>query len=192
MFDYFAILISIIFGLALTHLLRGLGRVIQLRREIHIYWVHIIWAINCAIFISGSWWGMYWWRGLETWSYEWFLFIYGFAVAIFMGAYMLFPAEFGPGINFESYFYANRRWFFGIQTTVFLMDIPETLQKGSWHLRAVPEQYPYVITCFLLVCVIGFITSNRRAHSVLCITWLLTALVYTFLSSFERIAARFS
>ena len=32
MFDYFGVLISVIFGLALTHLLRGVGRIIQLRR----------------------------------------------------------------------------------------------------------------------------------------------------------------
>lgn len=31
MFDYFGVLISVIFGLTLTHLPRGLGRIIQLR-----------------------------------------------------------------------------------------------------------------------------------------------------------------
>jgi hypothetical protein len=59
-------------------------------------------------------------------------------VAIFMWSYVLFPAEFASGVDFKNYFYENRRWFFGIQTVVFLMDIPETLQKSVLHLRPVP------------------------------------------------------
>jgi hypothetical protein len=192
MFDYFGVLISVIFGLALTHLLRGVGRIIQLRRETRPYWVQIVWALNCVIFVLAIWWGMYWWKGLQNWSSEWFFFIAGYAVAIFMWAYVLFPAEFAPGVNFESYFYANRRWFFGIQTVVFLMDIPETLQKSFWHLRPVPAPYPYLLTCSLVISVIGLITANRRVHGVLCVTWLLLTLGYLFFSSFERIGAHFS
>ncbi len=46
MFDFFGVLISVIFGLALTHLLRGLGRLIQMRHETRLYWVRIVWTIN--------------------------------------------------------------------------------------------------------------------------------------------------
>src|SRR4051812_9058603 len=141
MFDYFGVLISIIFGLALTHLLRGLGRIIQMRYEARAYWVHIVWTINVLIYVLSIWWSMYWWKGLENWSFELFLFITGYAVAIFMWAYVLFPAEFAPGVDLNTYFFANRRWFFGIQVVVVLMDIPETLQKGAMHLRPVPAQY---------------------------------------------------
>jgi hypothetical protein len=189
MFDYFGILISIIFGLALTHLLRGLGRIIQLRRETQIYWVHVVWVLNGVLFVLAIWWGMYWWKGLQTWSVEWFFFIAGYAVAIFMWVYVLFPSEFEPGINFETYFYENRRWFFGIQTGMFLMDIPETTQKSAMHLRATPEQYPVVIIGFLIMSVVGFFTANRRVHAVLCVGWLVLFLAYVFFSSLERIGA---
>jgi hypothetical protein len=192
MFDYFGVLISVIFGLALTHLLRGVGRIIQMRQETRPYWVHIIWAINGVIFVLAVWWGMYWWKGLQDWSAEWFFFIAGYAVAIFMWAYVLFPAEFAPGVDFESYFYANRRWFFGIQTVVVLADIPETVQKGLMHLRPVPPQYGFVIAGLLVISIIGLITEKRRVHAVLCIAWLCTMLGYVFFSSLERIGARFA
>jgi hypothetical protein len=192
MFDYFGVLISVIFGLALTHMLRGVGRIIELRGETRPYWVHLVWALNCVIFVLAIWWGMYWWKGLQEWSAEWFFFIAGYAVAIFMWAYVLFPSELAPGVDFEAYFYANRRWFFGIQMVVFLMDIPETLRKGLLHLRPMPEVYPYVITGLLLISAIGFISANRRVHGVLCLSWLLLTLSYLFFSSLERIAARFT
>jgi hypothetical protein len=191
MFDYFGVLVSVVFGLALTHLLRGVGRVIELRHEVRPYWVHLVWALNVVVFVLAIWWGMYWWRGLQEWTAEWFFFIASYAVAIFMWGYVLFPAELSAGVNFETYFYLNRRWFFGIGAVVFLMDIPETLRKDVLNLRPVPVVYPYVITGFLVMCGIGFVTANRRVHSVLCLCWLALTLGYLFFSSLERIAAHF-
>jgi hypothetical protein len=192
MFDYFGVLVSVMFGLALTHMLRGVGHMIELRREIRPYWVHLVWTLNVVVFVLAIWWGMYWWRGLEEWTSEWFFFIASYAVAIFMWAYVLFPSELSAGVNFESYFYANRRWFFGIGMVVFLMDIPETLRKGVLHLRPVPAVYPYVIAGYLVMSGIGFISANRRVHNVLCVAWLLLTLGYLFFSSLERIAAHFT
>ena len=192
MFDYFGVLISVIFGLALTHLLRGLGHLIQMRHETRPYWVHVVWTINVVIYVLGIWWGMYWWKGLEDWTFEWFFFIAGYAIAIFMWAYALFPAEFAPGADFSAYFFANRRWFFGIQVAVVLADIPETLQKGVMHLRQVPVQYGYFIAALLLISILGLFTDKRRIHGALCIIWVLIVLTYLFLSSVARIAARFA
>jgi hypothetical protein len=192
MFDYFGVLISVIFGLALTHLLRGLGRLIQMRHETRTYWVHIVWTINVVIFVLAVWWGMYWWKGLQDWTFGWFSFVSGYAIAIFMWAYALYPAEFPAGVDFEAYFFANRRWFFGIQAVSVLWDIPETLQKAAMHLRPVPAVYWYLIASLLLVSIVGLITDKRRVHAVLCIAWLLLVLGYEFLSSAARIVARFT
>jgi hypothetical protein len=192
MFDYFGVLISIIFGLALTHLLRGLGRIIQMRHETRPYWVHIVWTINVVIYVLSIWWSMYWWKGLGDWTFEWFFFITGFAIAIFVWAYVLFPAEFAPGVDFRAYFFANRRWFFGLQVVVVLTDVPETLEKAVMHLRPVPVQYGYLIGGLLLVSIVGLITDKRRIHAALCIVWLLMVLSYLFLSAGARIGARFA
>jgi hypothetical protein len=192
MFDYFGVLISVIFGLALTHLLRGLGRLIQMRHETRSYWVHIVWTINVVIFVLAVWWGMYWWKGLQDWTFGWFFFVSGYAIAIFMWAYSLYPTEFPAGVDFEAYFFANRRWFFGIQAVSVLWDVPETLQKAAMHLRPVPATYWYLIASLLLVSIVGQITDKRRVHAVLCIAWLLLVLGYEFLSSAARIVARFA
>jgi len=192
MFDYFSVLISIIFGLALTHLLRGLGRVIQMRHETRPYWAHIVWAINVVIYVLSIWWSMYWWKGLENWSFEWFLFISLYAIAIFMWSYMLFPAEFDSDVDFNAYFYTNRSWFFGIQAVVVLMDVPETLQKGVMHLRPVPAQYWYLVAGLLVVTVVGLATDRRRVHAALPLIWLSIALSWLLLSAIARMSGRLS
>jgi hypothetical protein len=186
-FDYFGVLISVILGLALTHLLRGLARLIQMRREIRPYWVHILWTINVVVFVLAIWWGMFWWRGLQSWTFEWFFFIALYAIALFMWASMLYPPEFSHGLDFEQYFFANRYWFFGIQSVVVLFDVVETLQKGAQQLRSVPGEYALLISAFLIITMVGMITSKRFVHGLLAVAWAATILSYLFLSAVARI-----
>jgi hypothetical protein len=108
----------------------------------------------------------------------------------FMWAYMLYPAEFPAGVDFEAFFFDNRRWFFGIQVLTVLWDVPEVVQKAALHLRPVPAQYGYLITGLFLVSLVGLVTDRRRIHAVLCIAWLLLFLGYEFLTSVTRIVAQ--
>ena len=188
MFDYFGILISVILGLALTHALRGLSRLIQMRHIVRPYWVDIVWTFNVVVFVLAIWWGMYWWRSLHEWTTGWFYFIAAYAIVIFDGASMLYPAEYPDGLDFEQYFFSNRRWFFGLQTAVCLMDIPETLEKGAAHLRAVPEQYSLLTAVLLAISLAGIFTSKPRVHAVLCLTWTFATLGYSvFIPLMSRI-----
>ena len=49
MFEYLGVLIAVILGLSLTHLLRGLSKLIHLRRTCRVYWVQVVWTINILI-----------------------------------------------------------------------------------------------------------------------------------------------
>ena len=190
MFDYLGILISVILGLALTHVLRGLAKLIQLRHECRPYWVQIAWTINVVTFVLGIWWGMFWWKGLNEWTVEWFLFIAAYAIVLFMWASMLYPPEFTADLRFEEYFLANRRWFFGTQLVAVLMDIPETTRKATLHLRAVPKQYSLFIAILVAVTLLGMYTSNRRVHGALAVIAFLTLIGYLFLTPLEKIVFR--
>ncbi|HEY4771883.1 MAG TPA: hypothetical protein VIH50_02530 [Steroidobacteraceae bacterium] len=187
MFDYFGVLISVIMGLALIHLLRGAVRLIQMRHEVRPYWVHIVWTINCAFYVLGIWWGMFWWRDLQDWTVGWFYFIATYAIALFLWAAMLYPVEYSRGFDFEEFFFDNRRWFFGIQTLVSLMDIPETLQKAALHLRPVPAQYVILAPTMVALSLTGLLTRNRHVHAVLCVAWFTLLVGYLFLTPIARI-----
>ena len=191
MFDYFAVLISVILGLALIHLLRGLAKLIQMRKDITHYWVHIVWTFNVIIYVLGIWWGMFWWRGLQELTVQWFFFLIVYAILQFMWAAMLYPPEFSRGMDFQNYFLSNKYWFFGIQLAVILIDIPETLVKGARHLRAVPKEYPIFISVLLAISVVALLSSKRRVQGVLGITWLLVILSYLFfIPLMSRVAGR--
>jgi len=188
MFDYFGVLISVILGLALTHVLKGLAKLIQGRAQVRPYWVHVVWTVNVVIYVLGIWWGMFWWKGLHDWTAEWFFFIATYAIALFMWASMLYPTVFARGLDCESYFFANRRWFFAIQLAVVLLDIPETLEKQRLHLRDVPAAYVFVVPGLLAITLVGLVTGRRQVHAVLAVAWLVILLAYLFLSPLARIA----
>ncbi len=44
-FDYVMVLASVIIGLAVTHLLQGVGRVVKHPSEYRPYWIHLRWVI---------------------------------------------------------------------------------------------------------------------------------------------------
>jgi hypothetical protein len=188
MFDYLGVLISVILGMAITHLLKGVNRLIQLRRRVRIYWVHLVWTLNVLIYVLGIWWGMFWWKHLETWSIEQFLFLAAYAIVLFLLAGTLYPAEMPEDLHCATYFEENRRWFFAIWTIAFLFDIPETLLKGTEHLRDVPIEYAVFEPLSLAIGVVGFATANRRVQAVLCVLWLVAVLAYLGFTSLGHIA----
>ena len=61
-FEYVAVLISIIAGLALTQLLRGVGRMVVTKDGPRAYWVHLIWTLYFFIEITMFW----WWEAPES------------------------------------------------------------------------------------------------------------------------------
>ena len=48
-FEYLAVLISIVAGLGLTPLLVSITRVIHGRHSVRVYWVQRVWALNLAL-----------------------------------------------------------------------------------------------------------------------------------------------
>ena len=190
MFDYLGVLVSVIFGLALTHSLTGLSRVIQMRSHVRIYWVHLVWTLNIILYVLGLWWGMYWWKHLVDWTIGWFLFLAVYASVMYLLSAMLYPHEVADGFDFERHFESNRRWFFGVLLLALALDVPETLAKGVDRLRDVPAQYVMFLPVMFTLGLAGFFFGGRRVQSLVAVGVLLTLLCYMNFTSLERIVVR--
>ncbi len=189
MFAHLSVLISVILGLALTHLLRGLSKLIQKRETAKPYWVHIVWTINLVVYVLLLWWGMTGWNKLQTWTTELFFFLSLYSIMIFLLASQIFPAEFPEDMDFEKYYYANNVWFFGMLVVALPIYVPETLLKQTLHLRDVPPQYVYFLPGLLIIAVVSALSKNRRVHAVLCLVWLAMNAGYMTLTALEKAIA---
>jgi hypothetical protein len=189
MFEYLGILIAVILGLALTHLVRGLSKLIHTRRTAKIWWPHILWTINILIFVLGAWWGMFWWNGLREWTIQQFFFITTYCTTLFLLASMLYPPECPDDIDCERHFLDNKNWFFGIQIVAWLLDVVETIAKSVSHLRDVPPQYVAFIPAMLAICIMGMVSKSRRVQAFLAVAWPAVVLSYLTLTALDKIVA---
>ncbi|HWI87007.1 MAG TPA: hypothetical protein VNT42_11890 [Sphingomonas sp.] len=189
MFDYLAVLLSVILGLALTHLLSGASRLIQLRHSVKLYWVQLVWTLNVIIYVLALWWGMFWWKHLTVWTIQEFFFLTGYAIVLFVVASMLFPHDCHEGLDCEAHFYRNRTWFFGLQLVALLCDVPETVIKSYDNLRAVPHEYLMFMPIMIGIAIVGLVARDRRIHGALCLSWLGVIVSYLTFTSLDRISA---
>jgi len=170
-------------------LLIGVSRLIQIRHEVRLYWVHLAWTFNVVVFILALWWGMFWWKHLQVWTVQEFFFLALYTIVVFLLASALFPHECGAGHDCEAYFFRNKNWFFGLQIVALLFDLPETLMKSLDGLRGVPLQYFLFLPVVILICLVGFLSSNRRVHMALPLLWLVAIVAYETATSIDRIVA---
>src|SRR5438270_5364199 len=187
MFDYLAVLISVVLGFAVTHVLTGMSGAINRRNHARIEWVQMFWALNVLAYVLAMWWGMYWWKHLSVWTVQAFAFLTSYAIVLFLLAAVLFPGEGGRADPERTAFERNRQWFFGLLLAAHLIDIPETAAKQLDGLRAVPPQYWIVAPAFIAIAVTGLITGKRKVHLVLAPAWLAVLVSYEVFSALDQI-----
>ena len=178
-FEYIGVLISVIMGLAITHLAVGTSKLIQCRDTAKQYLPHALWTLNILLHILMIWWSMFWWSGLEDWKAHYYLGITLYAIVLFLMAAMLYPYDMEHDIDVEAYFFRNRRWFFALMIVAWLLDVPETRGKEWTGLRDVPPSYSVFITSMIFIAIVGIVASNRRTHIALPIAWLI--LIFSFI-----------
>jgi len=179
-FEYIGVLISVIMGLAITHLAVGASKLIQNRATSKLCLPHALWTLNVLLYILMIWWSMFWWSGLEDWTAYHYLGITVYAIVMFLMAAMLYPYDMDNNIDIEAYFFKNRIWFFSLMMIAWILDIPETVGKEITGVREMPPRYFIFVSSMIALAIIGIVSSNRGVHRALPIAWLL--LLVSFIS----------
>jgi hypothetical protein len=164
-FEYISVLTSIIVGLGMAHLLKGIARIVQSPGKRKAYWVHLVWVAFMFFQAVFFWWWEYGLESLEEWTITTYLFVLLFAVLIYLTCALLFPDDFEGYGSYEEYFYSRRRWFFGLMIAFFLVDFIDTLIKGAEYFASLGVEYPVTQGVQITGCAIAFATTNRRYHA---------------------------
>ncbi len=154
----------------MAHVLLGFGETIQERRTLNLYWVHTVWAVNVLHFHLSFWWNYFTWGELEAWSYGVFLLLIGYAVLLYLLAVVIYPRRLEPGFDFKAHLLENRVWFFGILTTLGVLDLFETVVNAGSGLRPVPADYfvyASIMTGTALACLLSRRTQVLAAAGLI-------------------------
>lgn len=177
-FSYFFVLVSIVVGLALTHLLHGIGQRIQHPKRFDMYWVHLVWTAYVFEYVLAFWWFEYGYTRIGQWSFELYLFVVSYAIVLYLLSVILFPDDLGDYSGFRDYFYARRRWFFGLLAFVQIVDFADTFAKGSAHVGSMSDEYWFYNSGTLLLALVAARTLSHRFHSAFAILALLSQSVF--------------
>lgn len=125
-FEYLSVLVSIIIGLAITQLLSGAARLIQLRRRVRPHMATLCWMVFLFLLDTQIWWAAFFRRYLQDWNFFMFLFYLLMPILAFLLSYLVLP-ELGDEdeIDLAANFEGNRPWFFGLAALMLAISLAE-------------------------------------------------------------------
>jgi hypothetical protein len=114
-FEYLSVLVSIIVGLALTQLLSGAARLVQLRKRMRMHAPTLLWMPTLFLIDVQVWWVAFERRATTEWHFFSFLLYLLIPVMLFLLSYLVLP-DLGDEdeADLRDNFDGNRAWFFGL------------------------------------------------------------------------------
>jgi hypothetical protein len=123
-FDFLSVLVSIVFGIGLTHLCHGVFHLAYRRRLDE---VGLLLAAFTFVVLVLNWWMFFGWRLRATWNFEDFLVLVLWALSFYGLAVALFPPAAEEGNNSDT-----RHHWFGIAFLANLgLDVVQTALLGT-------------------------------------------------------------
>jgi uncharacterized membrane protein SirB2 len=112
-FSYLSVLISIILGLAITQVLTGIGRLLQARRRVRLYWPGLVQTVLMLVGLVQIWWAMFSLRNETHWTFGRFLAVLLLPVDAFLVTSVMFSDVPPEGrIDLKEHYFENARAFF--------------------------------------------------------------------------------
>ena len=176
-YEYISTLLSIIIGLGITHLLIGIGRIINNPKGVKPYWIHLVWTLAIFIYLIQYWWFEYKLISILEWTFQLYFFFILYAISLFFLCILNMPFYFPD--DFREYYYSTRRWFFIVFLLVNIIDVTDTLIKGSSHFASLGIGYPIFFTSCFIMAIVGFFSKKELHHAIIAITFFLYNLLYT-------------
>jgi hypothetical protein len=182
-FEYVMVLVSIVIGLAVTHLLNGLaGAVHRIRghgEPLRLEAVYLLWVGFVLTWLISFWWWEFKFQEIEgEWSFGLYLFVISYAVALFLLAAVLVPNRMAGVVDSYSYFMDGRKWFFWGVLVVIGLDTVDSFLKGTeWGLRPF---YLFQSGVLVSAALAGLISRRRVVQLAAAIAAFTVQLVYMF------------
>ncbi|MGI9223872.1 MAG: hypothetical protein ACR2QX_05295 [Woeseiaceae bacterium] len=170
-FEYVAVLISIIVGLALAQILRGVGRMVTSKGGPRPYWVHLVWTFYAFMNISMFW----WWEfrlGMVDWSLSIYLVVITYATLLFFISLLLQPGNMAGINSYKEYYYSRRQWIFGLLIAISLWDFVDSYMKGIDHFLGLGAEYLIIQSALITACALAIITQDERYHKLFAAVWI--------------------
>jgi hypothetical protein len=160
------IIVGMVLGLSLARLVNGMTRFVQHPGRERIDGVHLAWTVFMLSAIVHFWWYEFGLSNITAWTFELYFFVLLYAMLFVAVASLLFPDKMDEYDGFGDYFQSRRRWFYGLLTVVFLVDLIDTAIKGREHFESLGLEYPIRQALLAGGAIVAVLWSNKRYQAV--------------------------
>ena len=184
-FSYLSVLISLILGLAITQVLKGVRGLMHGRARVRSYWPTVLWAALIIVIAVQSWWSMFGLRHHQDWTFVEFSAVLAQTIVLYLLAALVLPDIFGDAVvDLREHYYDNRRWFFSLLVMLIATSLLKALAID--HSLPEPADLRFHIV-FALTALSGIAFPNARYHEFLAALGAVSIVAYiAFL--FERLS----
>ena len=191
-FQYLTVLVSIILGLGVTQLLTGVGRLIQARERVRVYWPALLWVGLLLLIHVQSWWAMFEMRDHQAWTFLKFLVVLFHPISLYLMAALVLPdvaeatggaagngaARGGRVLDLRAHYYAQAGWFFGASAAVIVTSVLRPLALDG----RLPLDLDRGLQATFLALAVGAASTHRaRYHEAFAIAAAVLFAAYVFL-----------
>ena len=181
LFEFLMVLVSIIIGLGITEVLKGIAQMVRCRQSVTPYWVHSVLVVFVMIALLQQWWEIWDLQRVSDWTFTGLLLMLSGPVGLFLIAHLLFPQPVRDA-DIREYYYGEMRpvWWLGAATVV-LATLFRPIVTG-FELFVINNATSFIGLAGFIV--LG-LTKNRIVHAILVPLFLATILWDVLALSFE-------
>lgn len=170
-FEYLAVIVSIIFGISVTHILAGAIRTIYRGRVDE---THLVLTAFFFLVLILNWWTGYQWHSQVLWSFDLFLIIIIWSVTHYIAAITLYPPQ-TAGNEYPIEY--RRNWFLWAFIGIAVADIVQTAARGDVF---TPWFYlPYVLH-YIVLALLAIFINKPGAHRWIAWYLLIVTAIWSF------------
>lgn len=182
-FEYVMVLVSIVIGLAITHVLSAVAEGIHRLRghgeRLSLDAVYSLWVGYILVWLVSFWWYEFNFQALrDQWTFGLYLFVISFAILLFLLAAILVPHRLRGVQDSYRYFMEGRRWFFGANIVAVIFDVFDTLLKGADYSALSAAMWSAPV--YLLASVAGLFSNRRMVQLVAAAASFTLQMAYMF------------
>jgi len=112
-YQHVVVVMSIVLGLSVTQLLKGLAQLYRTRKRVRPYWLHTAWIVLLVFFSLVLWWLHWNYRTIEDWNFFRFVLYLSPMIVFYFLTSIVIPDASDPVTDYRAYYYSSRLVFFG-------------------------------------------------------------------------------
>jgi hypothetical protein len=175
-FEFISILMSIIIGLGVTNLLAGTGRAFYRRRQNPMDEVHVVFTAATLLVLVLNWWVAFKWNSEAVWSFDKFLALIVWTIALYMLTIFLYPPDLSQEEEHRGRFQRNRAGYYSTFIAFCLLDIAQTAIRGDlFH----PIWYVPFVSHYAVLAGGGLVAGRRGYDRFFAWYLLITLLIWS-------------